>query len=70
MAVELLLSKLAGVLTELNSEGVAVELKFGSVFTDMGYVLQNEDGSWRSCPKVGPAPEWWDIYGRYDTEDA
>lgn len=63
------LDQLASALTGLSRMGVPVELRFGSILTDVGYVLQNEDGTWRARPKVGPEPDWWDLADRADPDD-
>jgi hypothetical protein len=64
-----LLEDLASTLTKLYEAGVPVELKFGSVFSDYGYCLQNEDGSWRAAVKIGGPPKWWSKHDRKNPDD-
>ena len=53
------LEEVAAALTKLQLSGQRVDVRFGSVMTDHGYVLPNEDGTWSAKLKVGDAPAWW-----------
>lgn len=64
-----LLEDLAATMTKLHEAGVSVETKFGSILSDYGYCLQNEDGSWRACVKLGKPPKWWDKHDRNLPDD-
>ena len=66
---KLLLEELASVLNKLHWAGVPVQLKFDSVFSDVGYCLQNEDGSWRAAVKAGKPPKWWTKHDRHNPDD-
>ena len=64
-----LLEELAQILTKLHEAGVPVEMKFNSVFSDVGYCLQNEDGTWRAAVKLGKPPKWWSKHDRTNPDD-
>lgn len=66
---KILLEELAQVLNNLHSTGVLVEMKFNTVFSDVGYCLQNDDGSWRAAVKVGKPPKWWAKHDRRNPDD-
>lgn len=53
------LSKVAQALNELYDLGERVDIRFGSVMTDYGYVLCDDDGRWSSKMKAGEPPAWW-----------
>jgi hypothetical protein len=64
-----LLVELAEILNKLHQTGTPIELKFDSVFSDVGYCLQNEDGSWRAAVKTGKPPKWWSKHDRHNPDD-
>lgn len=65
-----LLLELTEVLNKLHAAGAPVEMKFNTVFSDVGYCLQNDDGSWRAAVKAGKPPKWWAKHDRHDSDDA
>lgn len=54
-----LLGVVADALNQLDDQGERVDVRFGAIMTNYGYVLQNSDGSWSAKLKVGEAPSWW-----------
>lgn len=58
-APTLLLVTIAEAFNQLRNLGEKVDVRFGSVMTNYGYVLQNHDGSWEAKLKAGEAPPWW-----------
>lgn len=64
-----LLEDLAKTMTKLHEAGVPVQTKFDSIISDYGYVLANEDGSWRAAVKIGGPPKWWSKHDRNLPDD-
>lgn len=54
-----LLGVIADALNQLVDLGERVDVRFGAIMTNYGYVLPNSDGSWSAKLKLGGAPEWW-----------
>ena len=53
-----LLGVIADAFNQLDELGERVDVRFGSVMTNYGYVLQSRDGSWEAKLKVGEIPTW------------
>ena len=65
-------SALAGVADALNvlyDLGERVDIRFGTVMTDFGYVICDENGRWTVRMKVGEPPESWSAENRDAIDD-
>jgi hypothetical protein len=64
-----LLGVIADAFNQLVELGEKVDVRFGSVMTNYGYVLQDREGIWEAKLKVGEAPSWWDGASSIDDDD-
>lgn len=63
------LTKVATALNELYALDERVDIRFGSVMTDVGYVLRGENGRWSVKMKVGGPPAWWGTTSSREPDD-
>jgi hypothetical protein len=63
------LAQVADALNVLYDLGERVDIRFGSVMTDFGYVLCDDEGRWTVKMKVGEPPEWWKSSSSLDPDD-
>lgn len=63
------LVEVAEALNKLRDLGERIDIRFGSVMTDHGYVLCGEDGRWSAKLKVGEPPAWWAHHSRNTPDD-
>ena len=64
-----LLHVIADAFNQLNELGERIDIRFNSVMTNYGYVLQGDDGVWSAKLKVGEPPTWWTTHHHQDPDD-
>jgi hypothetical protein len=63
------LAQVADALNVLYSLDERVDIRFGAVVTDFGYVVCDDDGRWSVKMKVGEPPQWWADKSRHTPDD-